>query len=155
MPSYRLCLTNPRVILEQWGGDELLEGVVRLVEPSAFTKISALGVEEQRVNVIVDFVDPPEKRATLGDAFRVEARIVIWSDPNVRKIPTSALFREGDEWAVFVAQRNRARVRRVVIGQQNGLEAQILAGLELAEQVVLHPSDKLRDGSRIAPRGDS
>ncbi len=144
-----------KVSLEQWGGDGPLEGVVRLVEPSAFTKYSALGVEEQRVNVIVDFVDPPEKRATLGDAFRVEARIVIWSEADVLKIPTSALFRRGDEWAVFVVQGNRARVRAVVVGQQNGLEAQVLAGLESGEQIVLHPSDKLADGSRIAPRADS
>lgn len=141
-----------QVLLEQWGGEQPLEGVVRLVEPSAFTKISALGVEEQRVYVIIDFVDPPASRTTLGDAFRVEARIVIWSATDVLKIPNSALFRIGEEQAVFVVQGNRARVRRVVVGKQNGLDAQILAGLEAGEQAVLHPSDELADGSRVAPR---
>ena len=144
-----------KVLLEQWGGDQPLEGIVRLVEPSAFTKISALGVEEQRVNVIVDFVDPPETRTTLGDGFRVEARIVIWENADVVKIPVSALFRIGDEWAVFVVKGERARIRRVVIGQQNRLEAQVLAGLEPSEQTVLHPSDKLADGSKVAPRSES
>jgi HlyD family secretion protein len=144
-----------RVLLEQWGGDQPLEGVVRLVEPSAFTKVSALGVEEQRVNIIVDFVDPPDMRETLGDGFRVEARIVIWEAADVLKIPMSALFRIDEQWAVFVVKGDRARIRRVVIGQQNGLEAQVLTGLEFSEQAVLHPSDKLGDGSKVAPRSDS
>ena len=144
-----------RVLLEQWGGDQPLEGVVRLVEPSAFTKVSALGVEEQRVNIIVDFVDPPDMRETLGDGFRVEARIVIWEAADVLKIPMSALFRIDEQWAVFVVKGDRARIRRVVIGQQNGLEAQVLTGLEFSEQAVLHPSDKLGDGSKVAPRSGS
>ncbi len=144
-----------RVLLEQWGGDQPLEGVVRLVEPSAFTKVSALGVEEQRVNIIVDFVDPPDMRETLGDGFRVEARIVIWEAADVLKIPMSALFRIDEQWAVFVVKGDRARIRRVVIGQQNGLEAQVLTGLEFSEQAVLHPSDKLGDGSKVAARSDS
>ena len=144
-----------RVLLEQWGGDQPLEGVVRLVEPSAFTKISALGVEEQRVNIIVDFVDPPDMRKTLGDGFRVEARIVIWEAADVLKIPMSALFRIDEQWAVFVVEGDRARKRTVVIGQQNGLEAQVLTGLEFSEQAVLHPSDRLGDGSKVAARSDS
>ncbi len=92
-----------KVIVEHWGGDAPLLGRVRMVEPAAFLKISALGVEEQRVNVIADFVDPPENRATLGDAYRIEARIVISEADNVLKVSAGALFRHGEEWAVFAA----------------------------------------------------
>ena len=99
------------VLLEHWGGDEPLNGQVRLVEPSAFTKISTLGVEEQRVNVIVDLVDPPQQREALGDGFRVEARIVVAEAADVLKAPTSALFRVGDDWAVFRVEDGVARQR--------------------------------------------
>src|SRR4029078_9667602 len=117
------------VLLEHWGGAAPLRGRVRVVEPSGFTKISTLGVEEQRVWVIVDFVDPLEKRPTLGDAYRVEARIIIDEARNVLKIPTSALFRAGSESAVFRVDRHVARQRIVKVGRQNGLEAEILDGL--------------------------
>jgi HlyD family secretion protein len=138
--------------LEHWGGDAPLEGTVRLVEPSAFTKISALGVEEQRVNVIIDFAGPRDGRINLGDAFRVEARIVVWEEPLVVKVPTSALFRTGEAWTVFVVRQDRVELRRTQIGQRNEIEAQVLDGLEVDDRVVLHPSDKLRDGVRIAER---
>jgi HlyD family secretion protein len=129
-------------VLMHWGGDSPLLGRVRLVEPAGFLKISALGVEEQRVNVIVDMVDPPEKRRTLGDAFRVDARIVLWEGDNVLKVPAGALFRQGDGWALFVAAGGRARLRAVTVGRSTGLET----------EVVVHPSDKVRNGVRIAPR---
>jgi HlyD family secretion protein len=142
-----------RVLLEQWGGELPLVGVVRTVEPSAFTKVSALGVEEQRVNVIVDLVDPPAHRPTLGDGFRVEARIVVWEDDDVLKVPAGALFRHDRDWAVFVVENGRAVLRTVQIGRRNGLEAQVLDGLEEDELVVAHPGDRIFDGVAVAPRG--
>jgi HlyD family secretion protein len=141
------------VIFERWGGDEPLHGTVRLVEPSAFTKISALGVEEQRVYVIVDFTSPPEARASLGDNFRVEARIVVWEDHDALTIPTSALFRAADDWCVFVVEDGRAKLRKVRIGRRNTLQAQVLEGLREGEQAVAYPSDKVREGSRVKPVG--
>lgn len=143
------------VVLEQWGGDEPLEGIVRLVEPAGFTKISALGVEEQRVWVIADFSAPPESWNSLGDAYRVEARIVVWEADDVVKVPTSALFRDGDSWAVFCVEDGHARLRHLKIGRRNGLEAQVLQGLDADAQVIMHPSDKVADGVRVRqrPRG--
>ncbi len=140
------------VLLEHWGGDRPLEGRVRTVEPSAFTKISTLGVEEQRVYVIVDLVDPPEKRTTLGDGFRVEARIVIDEAENVLKVPTSALFRVGNESAIFKIIDNVVHQQKVKVGRQNGLEAEILEGLKEGDLVVLHPSDRVDDGVKIRQR---
>ncbi|MEM8679708.1 MAG: HlyD family efflux transporter periplasmic adaptor subunit [Planctomycetota bacterium] len=145
-----------RVILDRWGGAEPLAGTVRLVEPSAFTKISALGVEEQRVNVIVDITDPATQRPTLGDGFRVEAGVVIWEGSDVLRVPSGALFRDGDDWAVFVtdAEGNTARFRRVELGEQNNRFAEVRSGLELGESVVLHPSDKIAHGTPIVSRED-
>jgi HlyD family secretion protein len=140
------------VILEHWGGDAPLRARVRVVEPSGFTKISTLGVEEQRVWVIADFVDPLEKRPTLGDAYRVEARIIIDEAHNVLKIPTSALFRVGTEPAVFKVENGVAHQWKVKVGRQNGLEAEILVGLSEGDLVVLHPSDQIQDGVRIRQR---
>jgi HlyD family secretion protein len=114
--------------------------------------VSALGVEEQRVNVIADFVDPPEKRPTLGDAYRIEARIVISEAENVLKIPVSALFRRGEEWAAFVADHGRAVLRPVRIGRRNELEAEILSELKENEPVLVHPSDKIQNRTRIRER---
>jgi HlyD family secretion protein len=141
-----------KVLLEHWGGERPLLGRVRRVEPSGFTKVSALGVEEQRVNVIVDFVDPFEQRKTLGDAYRVEARIVIWEASNVLLAPSGALFRHQDGWAVFVVQDNRAVLRPLKVGQNNGQYAQILEGLAENERIVLYPSDKVSDGAAIVVR---
>jgi HlyD family secretion protein len=143
------------VLLEQWGGDEPLQGVVRLVEPAGFTKISALGVEEQRVNVIVDFTDPPETRASLGDSFRVEARIIVWQGQDVLKVPISAMFRHQDQWAVFaVDAQQTARWRAIRIGHRNGMEAEVLEGLESNEIVIMHPSDRVADGVKVVARKD-
>jgi HlyD family secretion protein len=141
-----------RVLLEHWGGDHVLQGRVRLVEPSGFTKISTLGVEEQRVNVIVDFVDPPEARAELGDGFRVEARIVIDEAADVVKVPTSALFRVGKDSAVFKVNDDVVHRQIVKIGRQNGLEAEVIEGLSPGDRVVIHPSDQVEDGVRVRQR---
>ena len=139
------------VLIEQWGGEGALRGRVRRVEPSGFMKVSALGVEEQRVNVIVDFEDPAQAQA-LGDGYRVEVRIVVWEAADVVKAPTSSLFRRGDDWAVFVVEGGRARLRAVQIGRRNGLEAQVLDGLKAGERVIVHPADTLADGQRVEPR---
>jgi HlyD family secretion protein len=140
------------VLLEHWGGEAPLRGRVRVVEPSGFTKISTLGVEEQRVWVIVDFVDPWEKRRTLGDAFRVEARIIIDEARDVLKIPTSALFRVGPDPAVFLVKNHVAHQTIVKVGRQNGLEAEIIDGLKQGDVVVLHPSDQIQDGVKVRQR---
>lgn len=140
------------VYLEHWGGDRVLEGRVRLVEPSAFTKISTLGVEEQRVNIIVDLVDPPQDRTELADGFRVEARIVIDKADDVLKVPTSALFRVGEKWAVFHAVEGKAVEQEVKVGLQNGLEAEICGGLQEGDQVIVHPGDDVVGGSAIRRR---
>ena len=137
------------VHIERWGGTVELRGRVRRVEPSGFMKISALGVEEQRVNVIIDFADPFDAWKRLGDGYRVEVRVVVWQADHVLKIPTSSLFRRGDSWAVFVAGNDRARLRLVEVGQRNSAEAEVLAGLSEGEVVVIHPSDTLQDGVRV------
>jgi HlyD family secretion protein len=143
---------NDLVLLEHWGGERPLKGRVRVIEPSGFTKISTLGVEEQRVYVIVDLVDPPEERTTLGDGFRVEARVVIDEAKNVLKIPTSALFRVGDQSAVFRVVNGVVHQQIVKTGRQNGLEAELLEGLAEGDQVVLHPSDQIEEGVEVRPR---
>lgn len=137
------------VYLERWGGDQPLAGRVRHVEPSGFTKISALGVEEQRVNVVVDFVDPDHR---LGDHYRVDARIVTWEDNQVLKIPTGALFRQGEDWAVYVVDGGRAHLRSVKVGHTSDTDAEILGGLRPGDPVIAHPSDKVHDQVRVVPR---
>ncbi len=138
-----------RAIVDQWGGERPLDATVRRVEPSGFTKVSALGVEEQRVNVVLDFVDAAKAFASLGDAYRVEIRIVIWESADVLKLPTSALFRQGEDWAAYVVDGERARVRRLTLGQRTGQEAEVLAGLAAGETVILHPGDTLADDVRV------
>lgn len=140
------------VLIEHWGGEQELHATVRTVEPQAYTRISALGVEEQRVNIIADFTSPPEARDTLGDAYRIEARIVVWEDDDVVLVPTNALFRRGGDWAVFVAENNRATLRIVQLGRQTATHAQVLDGLEPGEEVISHPGDQVRDGVRINRR---
>ena len=139
-----------RVYIDRWGGDRPLAGRVRRVEPSGFTKISALGVEEQRVNVVIDITDPPEIWSGLGDGFRVETRVVVWESEDELKTPTGALFRRGDDWAVFAVEGGRAALRPIEVGERNAQEAQVLSGLAPGEQVVVYPSDSLSDGSKVA-----
>ena len=136
-----------RVMLERWGGAEPLAARVRLVEPSAFTKISALGVEEQRVYVIADFADPIERRPSLGDSYRVEAR---WENANGLRAPAGALFQRSGAWYAYAIGDGRARIRQVVVGRTNGVETEILDGLREGERVVVYPGDKVADGTRVS-----
>lgn len=145
-------LPGARVSIEHWGGAQPLRGRVRLVEPSGFTKVSSLGVEEQRVNVIIDFTDKPAVRSTLGDAFRVEARIVLWENPNVLRIHAGALFRSNEQWTVYVIENGRAVWRNVTIGQSNEDIAEVLGGLHEGERVIIYPTDRVQAGTRVKPR---
>jgi HlyD family secretion protein len=121
------------------------------VEPAGFMKVSALGVEEQRVNVLIDFVDP-SAAAPLGDGYRVEVRVVIWSEPDVVKVPVGGLFRRGDAWAAFVIDGDTVRMQPVQLGQRNDVEGQVVGGLMPGQTVVLHPPDTLADGARVRVR---
>lgn len=140
-----------RVILERWGGSEPLNARVRLVEPSAFTKISALGVEEQRVYVVADFTDPVERRATLGDSYRVEARVVTWENDHALRAAAGALFQLGGKWQTFVVEGGRARRHDVTIGRSNGVQVEVLGGLKEGARLVVYPGDKVTDGIRVQP----
>ena len=140
-----------RVELEQWGGPQPLAARVRLVEPAAFTKISALGVEEQRVNVVADILTPVAERASLGDNFRVEARVVAWETENTLKVPVSALFRRGSESAAYVVRGGRAMLVPVEAGRSSGREVQVLKGLSAGDEVILYPGDRVTDGQRVTP----
>ena len=157
------------VLIEQWGGGDLLHGRVRRVEPYGFTKISALGIEEQRVNVVVELADPPEKWQRLGHGYRVETRIVLWRGDDVVKVPLSALFRahsanghggagagnradQAADWAVFVEEKGKARLRPVSRGHHNGLEVEVTSGLDAGTRVVLHPSDRVAEGVGVEAR---
>jgi len=142
-----------RVIIDRWGGDRTLEGRVRLVEPYGFTKVSALGIEEQRVNAIIDLTSPASDWERLAHGYQVEVRIVLWESSDTLKLPLLALFRDGDDWAVFVQSDGRAELRHVTLGRRNKLEAQILDGVQEGERIVLHPSDRVQTGVRITPRG--
>lgn len=141
-----------KVLIEQWGGGYPLHGRVRRVEPSGFTKISALGVEEQRVNVLIDFQQPDEPHDALGDGYRVEVRIIIWEKPDVMKVPTSSLFRRDTQWAVYKVVDGVARLQEIQIGQRNGLEAEVLSGLSVGEQVLVYPGEAVADGVRVTAR---
>ncbi len=140
-------------LIDRWGGAEPLKGSVRRIEPAGFTKISALGVEEQRVNVIVDLNDPPEARTALGDGYRVEVRVVIWAAPDVLRVPASAVFRVGEAWhAYVVGAGDRVESRPVELGRQTGLEAEVRSGLAEGDRVVLYPSDRVTDGVWVVVR---
>ena len=139
-----------RALVEQWGGEMPLEARVRRIEPAGFMKISALGVEEQRVNVVLSFVEPSP--ASLGDGYRVEVRVVIWESPAVVKVPTSALFRHREGWAVYVMDGGLARRTLLELGHQTGQYAEVLSGLAAGARVVLHPGDLLADGARVRER---
>jgi HlyD family secretion protein len=138
--------------IEQWGGGTPLRARVRRVEPSGFLKVSALGVEEQRVWVILEFADPRAAWEALGDGYRVEARVIVSDAADVLTVPVSSLFRRGSDWAVFVVQDGRASLRKVEVNRRNGTKAEIVKGLRGGERVVVHPPDSLSDGVRITER---
>jgi HlyD family secretion protein len=133
----------------RWGGDRPLEGQVRVVEPSGFTKISALGVEEQRVRVIADITSPEQEWQRLGDGYRVEAVFILWQGKHVLQVPASALFRNGDTWSVFVVENSVARRRAVQIGHRSGLAAEIVSGLKEGDVVIPHPDESVEDGKQV------
>lgn len=140
------------VEIVEWGGDHPIRGRVRSIEPSAFTRVSALGVDEQRVNVLIDLPDRPQ---ALGDGFRVEARMTVWQAPKVLVAPASSVFQRGEDWTVFVVDGGRARLRPVEIGHRTGASVEIVRGLSPGEQVVLFPSDRIDNGVRVRPRDAS
>jgi HlyD family secretion protein len=125
---------------------------VRRVEPYGFTKVSALGIEEQRVNVVIDLTSPREQWERLGHGYQVEARVVLWQGDDVVTVPLTALFRDGEDWAVFVDDGGRASLRHMKVGHRNSVDAEIVEGLAAGERVVLHPSDRVVAGIRIATR---
>ncbi|GAB6059714.1 efflux RND transporter periplasmic adaptor subunit [Desulfonatronum parangueonense] len=141
-----------RVSLERWGRPEALEARVRRVEPLGFTKISALGVEEQRVLVIADLISPPEQWARLGHGYRVNARFMLWEAEDELRVPTNAVFRHGDGWALFTVEDDRAQLRMVEPGRRGGFWTQILSGVEEGEIVVVHPDRDVQDGVRVRMR---
>lgn len=141
-----------RVLLDRWGGDEPLQGAVRNIEPVGFTKVSALGVEEQRVLVIVDINSPPELWQHLGDGYSVEASFILWQRDDVLQVPASSLFRHGEGWALFAVKEGRAALRAVQVGQRNGLVAQIVDGISAGDAVINHPGDDVDDGRRVVQR---
>jgi HlyD family secretion protein len=141
-----------RVIIDNWGGPQPLAGIVDRVDPWGFTKYSALGVEEQRVNARIELTDPPESRASLGHGFRVEARIVVWERADAMIVPASALFRHGDGFAAFVVQDGVATLREVEVERSNGLVSSVTAGLEPGERIILYPAPGLTAGTRVAQR---
>ncbi|HSE63812.1 MAG TPA: HlyD family efflux transporter periplasmic adaptor subunit [Thermoanaerobaculia bacterium] len=140
------------VEIERWGGERPLSGRVRRVEPGGFLKISALGVEEQRVNVIIDFEDPRAAWAALGDGYRVEVRVVTWQADDVVKVPGSALFRQGNGWAVFRVADRRAEIKTVDVGHRGELEAEIRSGVSSGETVIVHPPEDLKPGAKVKVR---
>lgn len=136
----------------RWGGDSTLDGRVRVVEPAGYTKISALGVEEQRVPVIVDFTSDEKDWNRLGDGYRVVVDFIIWKGDDVLQVPTSSLFRSGKEWALFMTKNGRAQRRIVQVGHQSGLTAEILNGVKTGDNVLTHPDERIENGVRVKPR---
>jgi HlyD family secretion protein len=142
--------TDSRVLLERWGGEQPLNARVRRVEPVAFTEISALGVEEQRVLSILDITSPPEQWRQLGDGYRVEARFILWEGKNILQAPNTALFRHGGGWAVFAVENQTAVLRPVTIEHRGNLATQIVAGIDEGVQIVAHPGEGIEDGDRVS-----
>ena len=143
------------VSIEQWGGEKPLRGKVSVVEPGGFTKISSLGVEEQRVKVRVDFLDPIPPGHTFGDRYRVEARIVTWKGDDVLQVPTGGLFRRGNQWMAYLNESGVAKETKVTIGKNNGVSAQVLEGLQEGQQVILHPPDTVKEEVKVTGRKGS
>ncbi len=134
------------VLIENWGGPKALEGRVRLIEPSAFTKVSALGIEEQRVNVVIDLIDPSP---TLGDGYRVEGRVVTWETKDALRVPVSALFRRGETWSLFRVENGVAQLQDVEIGHLTSSQVEITSGLEEGALLTTHPSKDISAGTRV------
>ena len=141
-----------RVLITGWGGGAPLDGRVRLIEPAGFTKISALGVEEQRVNVLIDLEDGDGETHTLGDGYRVEVSIIVWERTGVLKVPTSALFRTDDAWSVFAVRDGTATQTTLQVGRRNAIEAEALSGVAEGDRVIVHPGDTVADGVRVIAR---
>jgi len=137
------------MLLENWGGEAALRARVRRIEPSAFTKVSALGIEEQRTNIVGDFVDPP---GPLGDGYRVDVSIIVWEAESVLRIPASALFRHGDGWSVFVVENAKAIRRDLEIGHRSQFEAEVLGGIEEGDAVIVHPTNQIGEGAKVENR---
>ena len=140
------------VVIQGWGGDRPVAGKVRRIEPSAFTRPSALGVDEQRVNVVIALTEPREHWAALGDGYRVEARLVLWQGENVVKVPQGAVFRHGNGWAVFRVDDGVARLTPVRIGHRGETEAEVVSGLPVGAAVAVHPGDRVKDGASVESR---
>jgi HlyD family secretion protein len=140
------------VLFERWGGEQPLTGKVKVVEPAGFTKISSLGVEEQRVLVIIDLTSPAAAWQGLGDGYRLDASFVLWEGKDVLSVPASAIFRKGEGWALYVIERDRARLREVVTGHRNGLSVEVLSGIPKGTPVITHPDDTVREGVRVSIR---
>ena len=141
-----------RAHVERWGGEGMIEAEVRRIDPSAFTRISALGIEEQRVRLLLDITSPPENRAGLGDRYRVYVRIVVWSAQDVLQVPRAALFRQDGQWALFVAQDDRAAIRIVETGRMTADWVQIISGIADGESVVAYPGSRVDAGVRLTAR---
>lgn len=137
------------VELERWGGDNTLFGEVRRIEPSAFTKVSALGVEEQRTQVIIDITSPRTQWSALGHGYRLEARFILWRAPAALNVPNGAVFQAGDSAAVFVVRDGRARIQAVEAGRRGERHTRILSGLEAGQAVIAHPDNEIEDGARV------
>jgi len=140
------------VLIQSWGGEAPLAAKVRLVEPSGFTRPSALGVDEQRVNVVIVFTDPPERWASLGDGFGVEARFVLWESTNVLKVPLGAVFRYGDGWAAYRIEKGIAHIVSVELGHRGETDVEVLSGLSDGDSVAVHPGDRVKEGARVESR---
>lgn len=149
--AVRIAVGN-RVIINNWGGLTPLSGIVERVDPWGYTKFSALGVEEQRVNAIIKFIDPLEKRKSLGHGYRVEVQVVVWEDKNALIVPSSALFRQGGTWVVFIVDEGKAVLRKVEIGHNNGVQAEVRDGLDEGDNVILYPSSGSTEGARVDKR---
>ena len=141
-----------RAVIEGWGGEQALQAVVRVVEPFAFTKVSALGIEEQRVNVVLDFTGPETQRAQLGHGYRVEVKVIMWDSDEVVTVPLTSLFRDNERWAVYLDSGGEVVLRGVEIGHTAGLDVEVVGGLAVGDRVVRHPNERLSDGARIRYR---
>ena len=144
--------TGAEAVIDGWGGPNPLLAKVRRIEPTGFTKVSALGIEEQRVKTLLDLLSPNAERAALGHDFRVFVRILVWRSGEALRVPLGALFREGDRWAVFKVVAGRAKLQLIELGHRNTDHAEVLSGLAETDSVVLHPSDRVADGVRVTQR---